>query len=96
MRVIARYSFKNGQDEISRAYPALLAEVYKVIGEVDASDHKTKVSKEKTMPGRMLYSPISLNKAFKKSFGGLDWVPIRVRCKYSDQFYVEGYLDSAT
>jgi hypothetical protein len=33
----------------------------------------TKVSKEKTMPGKKLYSPVDLNKAFNEKFNTLGW-----------------------
>ncbi|MGI8567313.1 MAG: BglII/BstYI family type II restriction endonuclease, partial [Pyrinomonadaceae bacterium] len=66
MRIAAQYSFKNGLNEITKRYSSLLMEVKDAIGAVDASRHKTKLSKEKTKIGRMLYSPVSLNKAFQK------------------------------
>ena len=44
------------------------------------------------MPGKMLYSPKSLNRAFKKAFQFYDnWKTIRVPCAYPDTYYVEGY-----
>ena len=66
MRLAAQYSFKNGLDEVSARYPHLLAEVKDAIGSVDASIAKIKMSKEKTKAGRMLYSPVALNKAFQR------------------------------
>ena len=63
-----------------------------VIRAVDASQHKTKVSDEKTMTGRMLYSPRSLNKAFKAEFVTKnDWTPIRVSCTYPTTYYLQDY-----
>jgi hypothetical protein len=59
---------------------------------VDSSLYKTKVSKEKTMPGDMLYSPSEINKAFKREFTHrYGWQPIRVPCSYSTAHYVEDY-----
>jgi hypothetical protein len=92
VRVAAEYSFNRGKQEIAGRYPHLLAEVYAAIKEVDSSRHKRKRSAEKTMPGRMLYSPRSLNKAFTRAFdrnGG--WHAVRVPCEYPTQFYVDGY-----
>lgn len=44
------------------------------------------------MPGRMLFSPRPLNKAFKQVFSSLeDWKTIRVPCEYSDEFYSPNY-----
>ena len=92
MQVASVYSFNGGKKEVSRRYPSLLAEVHAVIKEVDSSQHKTKESEEKTMRGRMLFSPKSLNKAFKDAFsrkGG--WQTIRVPCEYHTTFYADGY-----
>lgn len=44
-----------------------------VIKSIDAKKLLTKVSKEKTMPGMMLYSPIELNIIFNKKFNKLNW-----------------------
>ncbi len=68
MRVIEEFDHKGGRAFISGRFPKELEEIYEIISRVDLSKYKTKVSKEKTMPGQMLYSPIELNKAFKKEF----------------------------
>lgn len=92
MRIGGVYSFNNGVEEVERLYPELITEVRSAIHSVDASEHKSKTSKEVTMPGRMLYSPLSLNRAFKAAFGSMPgWTPIRVRCDYPTHFYLEGY-----
>jgi hypothetical protein len=89
MKIAGEYSFNNGKSVIEKKYSHLLSEVKQVIGNVDAQEHLTKKSKEKTMPERMLYSPISLNKAFKAGFMDLDWHSVRVKCDYPKQFYVD-------
>jgi hypothetical protein len=92
MRVAGKYSFNGGVSAVEKQYPSLLEEVYWAIKAVDASEHKTKSSKEKTMLGRMLYSPSSINKAFKTAFKAkLDWAPVRVSCDYPTSHYVEDY-----
>ncbi len=92
MKIAAVYSFNNGQEEVSHAYPDLLTEVNAAIKGVDASLYKTKKSKERTMPGRMLYSPGELNKAFKTEFLRFsDWHPVRVSCEYPTTFYLDDY-----
>ncbi len=53
--------------------------------------HIVKESKEKTMPGKMLYSPISLNKAFKREFTRYNWKSVRVKCDYPTEYYTERY-----
>jgi hypothetical protein len=87
----AQYSFKNGLDEISQRYPHLLAEVKEAIRNVDASQAKTKVSKEKTMMGAMLYSPVELNKAFKEELSPKGWMNKKVDCEYPTTHYLEDY-----
>lgn len=92
MRIAAAYSFNGGKEEVARRYADLMVEVNDVIKEIRAADHKTKKSKEKTMKGRVLFSPKSLNRAFKEAFkrrGG--WQTIRVSCDYSDAHYAEDY-----
>jgi len=49
-------------------FPQELKEIYSAIENVDSSIMKTKESKEKTMPGAMLYSPIALNKAILEEY----------------------------
>jgi hypothetical protein len=39
------------------------------------------VSKEKTMPGRMLFSPSVINLQFKDQFAKHRWKPVRVPCE---------------
>jgi hypothetical protein len=92
LRIAGIYSFNGGEEAVTRLYPNLLSEVKKAIKSVDASKHKTKESTEKTMRGRMLFAPKSLNKAFKAAFakeGG--WTPIRVPCTYTTDHYRPGY-----
>lgn len=97
VRVVGTYSFNRGQDEISTRHPLLLDEVRAAISAVDAAAHKTKVSKEITMPGRNLYSPRSLNKAFKAAFAQIGgWQPIRVPCEYSAAHYLPQYTARTT
>jgi hypothetical protein len=61
MRVLARYSFAGGAKYIKSNFAELLSEVEEAIGKVDATACLTKESKEKTMVGKMLYSPVALN-----------------------------------
>lgn len=91
MRIAAMYSFKGGKDEVTNRYADLLTEVKDIIKTIDASQHKTKVSEEKTMPGQILYSPVSINQAFKVEFGKRQWKPIKVFCEYPTTYYLEDY-----
>lgn len=92
MRLAGIYSFNNGKRIISKRYPDLLTEVNQAIKNVDSSLHKTKVSKEKTVPGRLLFNPKSINKAFKSEFAAIGgWNPIRVSCTYPTTHYLKDY-----
>lgn len=91
VRIAAQYSFKNGLVEVSQRFPHLLDEVKTAITCIEAAAHKTKESKEKTMPGRMLYSPVSLNKAFKQQLLPKGWKNLKVDCEYPTTHYLEDY-----
>ena len=73
MRVGATYSHLNGLEFLIVHHPALWEEVQEVIDAVDAEVCRTKVSGEKTMPGKLLYSPKDMNKTFKAGLGSRGW-----------------------
>ncbi len=73
MRIAAQYSHLNGIEYMLVHHADLWDEIQTAIAEVDAAACKTKRSKEKTMRGRMLYSPTDMNKAFKSIFERLGW-----------------------
>jgi hypothetical protein len=91
LKLAAQYSFKNGLDEITKRYPHLLAEVKDTIAAVDASKARTKLSREKTKVGRMLYSPVTLNKAFQKELYPKGWKNLSIDCEYPTTHYLEDY-----
>lgn len=53
--------------------PALWTEVQSVITSLNANACRTKVSKEIRTPGKLLYSPIAMNKAMDGSFATHGW-----------------------
>lgn len=81
MEIIAEFSFNNGKEFIEENHTPELQEIREIIYSVDASNFKTKVSKEKTMPGRLLYSPIELNREFKRLLEFRGWSPFRLDVK---------------
>lgn len=91
MRIVGIYSFNAGEAFIRKHFPHFLAELESVIQTIDAESCRTKVSAEKTMHGKTLYSPIALNDAFKSFLYPLGWKNVRERCDYSQNYYVEGY-----
>jgi len=68
MRIAQRYSHLNGEEFLLVRQPGILEEIERAVQAIDAEAHRTKVSKEKTMPGKFLYSPTDLNKAFRSHF----------------------------
>ena len=91
MKIVGVYSFNKGKEIIDRKHPHLLKEVEKVVKRVSAKKAKTKESREKTMPGKILYNPKALNKAFKEEFAKFDWQDRRVPCEYPTQYYSPTY-----
>jgi hypothetical protein len=77
MKIAQKYSHLNGEEYLIVHHEALYKEITDVIESIDASNFLTKVSKEKTMPGKMLYSPVELNEAFKEKFNSLSWYESR-------------------
>lgn len=91
MKILGVYSFNKGKEIVAKVHPKLAEEIAEIIASIDASRYKVKKSKEKTMKGRMLFSPKKLNKAFKNEFNRRGWVTVREKCDYPDQYYVGGY-----
>ena len=78
MKIAEIYSHLNGREFLMVHKPALWQEIQDVIAMVESDKCKTKVSKEKTMHGRVLYSPIDMNAAFIHLFRGKSWQESRV------------------
>ena len=91
MKIAGIYSFYGGVDAVASRYSDLLEEVENCILAIDASQCKTKRSKEKTMRGAMLYAPKQLNSQFKEKLCPINWQSIRVSCDYPTLHYVKGY-----
>ena len=78
MKIVETYSHLNGLEFLLVHKPNLWEEIQSVVSKVDGEVCKTKVSKEKTMKGRLLYSPVDMNKAFKKLLEKRNWTESRV------------------
>jgi hypothetical protein len=78
MKIIETYSHLNGLEFLIVHKPKLWEEIQKVISSVDAEACKTKISKEKGMVGKLLYSPIDMNAGFKKLLSKAKWDESRV------------------
>ncbi len=91
MKIAGAYSFKDGLRVVEETYPQLLEEIRAAIRSVNAGVHRTKESKEKTMTGKMLYNPVSINASIKQHLFARGWSAHRVLCDYPTQYYVDGY-----
>lgn len=77
MQIIERYSHLNGEEYLKVHHNDTYEEIVDVVQSVNAENFKTKVSKEKTMPGKLLYNPDELNREFKRLFKHKDWIDVR-------------------
>lgn len=73
MKIAKKYSHLNGEEYLIVHHKKLYKEIKEVISSIDAVKSKTKISKEKTMKGTKLYSPVDLNKEFNKEFQKRNW-----------------------
>lgn len=73
MRIVEMYSHLNGHEHILVHKPETWDEIEETIAAVDAAGCRTKVSKEKRLQGKKLYSPIDMNVCFKAEFRSRGW-----------------------
>jgi len=78
MKISQTYSHLNGLEFLLVHRRKLWQEIKAVIANVDAERCKTKVSKEKTMKGKLLYSPIEMNRNFRGLLREKGWNESRV------------------
>lgn len=73
MRIVTYYSHLNGLEFLLVHKPHLWDEIKAAIAAVDAEECRTKVSREKKMMGKMLFSPTDLNEMMKNRFKSTSW-----------------------
>ena len=78
MKIAQIYSHLNGLEFLMVHKLNLWEEIKTAIQNVDANKAFDKVSKEKTMVGKVLYSPSKLNKLFKSEFYVNGWNETRI------------------
>lgn len=76
MRKVFEYSHLGGSEILKVRYPHIDREIDRVIESVRVGE-RTKISKEKTKIGTLLYSPRDMNKAFKKEFQKLGYKELK-------------------
>lgn len=93
MKIVAEFDFNGGKALIESHFSNELAELKQAISQVDASIYRTKESKEKTMLGKMLYSPVGINKALKDLLTPMGWSNHKEVCDYNLYgTYLPGYV----
>ncbi len=75
MKVIYEYSHLGGSEILQVHFKEIEQTIYSVISNIKA--RKTKMSKEKTMKGKTLYSPKDMNLQFKREFNSLGFKELR-------------------
>jgi len=80
------YSHLNGWEWIQVHRPEVWAEIESTVGEVDADDFKTKVSKERGMQGKLLYAPKELNRRMRELLEADDWTERRFKYWVTDEY----------
>src|SRR5690242_12949438 len=86
MKIAKFHSHLNGREWVLVHQPELWKEIEEVIRRVDATKCMTKVSKEKGMKGKLLYSPMDLNKCFKHELNKRKWDEVRTDYWVTDDF----------
>lgn len=76
MRKAYEYSHLGGSEILKVRYPKLETEIDDVVASLK-NLKKSKVSKEKTMPGELLYSPKELNALFREAFHARGYKELR-------------------
>ena len=80
------YSHLNGFEWIQYHQKEMWGEIETTIENINAEEYRTKISKEKTMKGKSLYSPIDLNKRMKSDFEKLGWYESRTNYWVTDDY----------
>ena len=79
MKIAEVHSHHNGLEWLKSHRPRLWKEIVSVISSIDATKHRGKSSKEKSMKGKLLYAPITLNAEFKKLLSKVGWQGLQVK-----------------
>ncbi len=86
MKIGAMYSHLNGFEWIQYHQKEMWDEMASIIDDINAEEFRTKISKEKTMKGRALFSPADLNKRMKREFEHLGWFESRTNYWVTDDY----------
>lgn len=78
MRIVQYYSHLNGFEFLKYHKAHIWDDLEAVVAAVDAEACRTKASAEARKEGRMLYSPVDMNKEFARLFAEHHWTERRV------------------
>jgi hypothetical protein len=73
VRIVEYYSHLNGLEFLQVHKPGLWTEIKNVVDMLDAEACRIKVSNEIRTMGKVLYSPVAMNREMSASFGGHGW-----------------------
>ncbi len=76
MKIVYEYSHLGAKEILQVNHNHILKEIHKTIASV-CNVEKTKISKEKTMTGRLLYNPSEMNKMLKNEFNKRNFFEIK-------------------
>jgi hypothetical protein len=78
MKIVQTYSHLNGLEYLLVHKKRLWIEIQAVIQDIDATQCRTKISKEARMKGQTKFSPIDMNREFRSHLKSKDWTESRV------------------
>lgn len=78
MKIVQTYSHLNGLEYLLVHNPGLWREIKKVVASVDAAACRTKISNERGMAGKALFSPVEMNRHFKEALNQCGWIENRI------------------
>lgn len=86
MKIGAYYSHLNGFEWIQYHHKDMWEEILHVIASIDLSKYMTKVSREKSKLGNLIYSPGEINSIIKTGFSDLGWYESRTNYWVTDDY----------
>lgn len=87
MKIAATHSHLNGLEWLTVHKPHIWREIKNIVEAVDAMQHRTKISKEKTKLGKALFAPTELNRRLKEEFAkAAGWTESRTSYWVTDDY----------
>jgi hypothetical protein len=78
MRIVYEFSHLGGSEILAANFPQHNQDIIEAINSI-RDPGKTKVSREKTKAGRMLYEPAVVNGLFREAFRAREWAELKQR-----------------